>query len=91
MIMPRKCVNCDSRKGLARFENDAFTIEHGGMTVTVDGLAGWRCAVCGEVEFDNESAQRYAAAGDELVMAGRMRQAQEIRRRGHQAAAARAA
>jgi len=78
--MPRKCVNCDSRKGLARFENEAFTIEHDGMTITVDGLSGWRCAACGEVEFDNDSAQRYAAAGDELVLAERSRQAQEIRR-----------
>jgi HTH-type transcriptional regulator/antitoxin MqsA len=80
MIMPRKCVNCDSRKGLARFENEVFTIEHAGITVTVDELSGWRCAACGEVEFDNESARRYAAAGDELVMAERTRQAQEIRR-----------
>ena len=78
--MPRKCVNCDSKKGLARFENEAFTIEHAGMTITVDGLSGWQCAACGEVEFDNESAQRYAAAGDELVLSERSRQAQEIRR-----------
>lgn len=78
--MPRKCVNCNSQKGLVRFENEAFTIEHAGMTITVDGLSGWRCAACGEVEFDNESSQRYAAAGDELVLGERQRQAQEIRR-----------
>jgi HTH-type transcriptional regulator / antitoxin MqsA len=80
MIMTRKCVSCDSQKDLARFDNEAFAIEHAGMTVTLAGLAGWRCAACGEAEFDTESAQRYAAAGDELVLAERRRQSQEIRR-----------
>jgi HTH-type transcriptional regulator / antitoxin MqsA len=78
--MTRKCVNCDSIADLVRFENEAFTIKHAGMTATVEGLSGWRCDACGEVEFDSESAQRYAAAGDELVLAERRRQSQEIRR-----------
>ncbi len=78
--MTRICTGCSSREGLIRFEDEAFTVEHAGATATVDGLSGWRCAACGEVEFDSESAQRYAAAGDELVLAARQRQAQEIRR-----------
>ena len=78
--MTRKCTGCDSKEGLVRFDNETFTVEHAGMAVTVEGLSGWRCAACGEVEFDNESARRYAAAGDELVLAGRKRQAQEIKR-----------
>ena len=78
--MTRMCTGCDSKEGLVRFENEAFTIEHAGITVAIERLSGWRCAACGEVEFDNESAQRYAAAGDELVLAARKRQAQEIRR-----------
>jgi len=78
--MTRKCTGCDSQGGLVRFESEAFTIEHAGTAVTVEGLSGWRCAACGEVEFDNESAQRYAAAGDELVLAERKRLSQEIRR-----------
>ena len=78
--MTRICTGCGSKEGLLRFENEAFTIEHAGTAATVEGLSGWRCAACGEVEFDNESARRYAAAGDELVLAARKRQAQEIRR-----------
>jgi HTH-type transcriptional regulator/antitoxin MqsA len=78
--MARKCLNCEARKGMMRFENETFTIEHAGMTATVEGLSGWRCGACGEVEFDADSAQRYAAAGDELVRRDRERVAEEIRR-----------
>jgi len=65
---------------MMRFENETFTIEHAGMTATVEGLSGWRCGACGEVEFDADSARRYAAAGDELVRRDRERVAEEIRR-----------
>jgi len=65
---------------MTRFEGKTFTIEHAGMSVTVEGLSGWRCGACDEVEFDAESARRYAAAGDELVLADRARQSKEIRR-----------
>jgi HTH-type transcriptional regulator/antitoxin MqsA len=53
---------------MTRFEGESFTIEHAGMTAIVRGLSGWRCAACGEVEFDANSARRYAAAGDDLVL-----------------------
>ncbi len=59
---------------------ETFTVEHAGMTATVEGLSGWRCAGCSEVEFDADSARRYAAAGDELVLRDRERQSKEIRR-----------
>jgi len=78
--MARKCLNCEARKGMIRFEGETFTIEHAGMTATVEGLSGWRCGACGDVEFDADSARRYAAAGDELVLADRARQSKEIRR-----------
>jgi HTH-type transcriptional regulator / antitoxin MqsA len=78
--MARKCQSCTTRKGMTRFENKTFTIEHAGMTATVEGLSGWHCGACGEVEFDAESARRYAAAGDDLVLRGRAWQSQEIRR-----------
>jgi HTH-type transcriptional regulator/antitoxin MqsA len=48
--------------------------------VKVEGRSGWRCGACGEVEFDAESARRYAAAGDALVLRDRERQSKEIRR-----------
>jgi HTH-type transcriptional regulator/antitoxin MqsA len=80
MTMAWKCLNCESRKAMTRFENESFVVEHAGMTATVDGLSGWRCHDCGEVEFDARSAKRYAAASDALVMRDRTRQSQEIRR-----------
>jgi len=78
--MARRCLNCQDRKGLTRFEDQFFTVEHAGRTVKVDGLSGWRCGACGEVEFDPESARRYAAAGDALVLRERARQSRELRR-----------
>jgi HTH-type transcriptional regulator/antitoxin MqsA len=80
MTMARKCVSCEANKGMVRFKDETFTIKHGGMTATVKGLSGWRCHACDEVEFDAESARRYAAAGDELVLRTRERQSKEIRR-----------
>jgi HTH-type transcriptional regulator / antitoxin MqsA len=62
-----------------RFEDESFTIEHGGMTARVRGLSGWRDAD-GKIVFDAESARLYAAAGDALVLRDRERQRQEIRR-----------
>ena len=78
--MARRCLNCEDRKGLKRFDGEAFTVEHAGWKVKVEGLSGWRCGACGEVEFDAESARRYAAAGDALVLRDRERQSKEIRR-----------
>jgi len=78
--MTRKCINCESRKAMARFENKTFTIEQGGSRIEIEGLSGWRCGACGEVEFDADSARRYAAAGDELVLREREQQSKEIRR-----------
>jgi HTH-type transcriptional regulator/antitoxin MqsA len=78
--MVRHCSNCEDRNGLTRFENEDFTIEHAGMMATVEALSGWRCEPCGDVEFDADSARRYAAAGDALVLRDRERQSKEIRR-----------
>jgi len=78
--MARKCINCESRKEMTRFEDETFTIEHGGNRIEVAGLSGWRCGACGEVEFDTDSARRYAAAGDELVLRDRQQQSKEIQR-----------
>ena len=78
--MVRKCLNCKDRKGLTRFAGETFTVEYAGRKVKVEGLSGWRCGACGEVEFDAESAHRYAGAGDALVLRERERQRKEIRR-----------
>jgi len=65
---------------MKRFEEKTLAISHAGMTAKVKGLSGWRCATCGEMEFDAESARRYAAAGDTLVLRDRAQQSKEIRR-----------
>ena len=78
--MARKCAHCKSRKDMTRFKGETFTIEHAGLKRKVEGLLGWRCAACGEVEFDAASARRYAAAGDALVLRDREQQSKEIRR-----------
>ncbi|MEQ1889540.1 MAG: type II toxin-antitoxin system MqsA family antitoxin [Alphaproteobacteria bacterium] len=78
--MTRKCLNCETRKGMKHFEEETFNISHAGMAATLDGLSGWRCVGCGETEFDSESARRYAAAGDMLVLREREQQSREIRR-----------
>jgi HTH-type transcriptional regulator / antitoxin MqsA len=78
--MSRTCINCESRKGMTRFTNESFDVEHAGKVLKVDRLSGWRCSQCDEVEFDAGSAQRYAAAGDDLVLQERARKSQELRR-----------
>jgi HTH-type transcriptional regulator/antitoxin MqsA len=65
---------------MGRFDGETFSVEHAGLSDTVEGLSGWRCEPCGEVEFDPESAVRYAAAGDRLVVQDRERQSSDIRR-----------
>ena len=78
--MTRSCLNCESKKDMARFEGETFTVDHAGMSATVDGLSGWRCDACDEIEFDTDSARRYAEAGDALVLRERALQSKEIRR-----------
>ena len=78
--MTRNCVNCENNPDMTRFEDQTFIVQHAGMNETLTGLSGWRCGTCDEVEFDSDSAQRYAASGDELVLRERQRQSKEIRR-----------
>lgn len=78
--MTRKCAVCDSSKERTRFRNETFTVAYSGTKTKVEGLSGWRCSGCGEVEFDARSARAYAAAGDALVMTRRAKQADEFRR-----------
>jgi HTH-type transcriptional regulator / antitoxin MqsA len=78
--LARTCLSCEADKGMRRFENETFTIDHAGMKTKVEGLSGWRCGSCGEVEFEAASARLYAAAGDELVLRERAQNSREIRR-----------
>lgn len=77
--MDKQCGACGARQ-LTPFSNEAFEIEHKGRKTTVEGLSGLRCGACGEVLFDADSAHRYAAASDELVLAARSREGEMIKK-----------
>lgn len=64
------CADCGSSRG-RRFTAENCVVAHDGRTADVADLSGWRCEACGEVLFDPDSAERYAAAGDALVLAAR--------------------
>lgn len=78
--MTRPCMACDAAAGMIAFREESMDIEHRGQRTRVDGLSGLRCPSCGEVEFSAESAARYAAAGDALVIAARRATGEELRR-----------
>ena len=74
------CLTCGSDTPMARFENETEIVDHAGRSKPVTMLSGRRCAACGEVIFDADSAILYAAALDELVLADRLQQGGELRR-----------
>jgi HTH-type transcriptional regulator/antitoxin MqsA len=80
MVSRRSCSACGDKKSTVRFDGGRFTVEHAGLRKTVERLSGWRCGACDEIVFDAESAERYAAAGDELVLKSRKREQQELKR-----------
>ena len=69
-VNTQNCDQCGAR-GMVPFQCETFTIENEGISVEVPTMSGWRCGVCGEVDFDTESTVRYANAGDAVVMAAR--------------------
>jgi HTH-type transcriptional regulator/antitoxin MqsA len=79
-MMARNCPDCGAGRSMKRVDHETFTVKHGGASTTVEGLSGWHCEACDDIIFDAESARRYAAAGDELVLRDRERQSKEIRR-----------
>src|SRR5260370_25737291 len=75
----RACANCGAA-GAVPFKNETFRISHKDVSADVKGLSGRRCSSCSEIEFDQRSTKRYAAAGDKLVLQARAGQQSEIRR-----------
>ncbi|MDM9649042.1 type II toxin-antitoxin system MqsA family antitoxin [Rhizobium sp. S163] len=65
---------------MAPFANETHQVVFRDMKVDVEGLSGFRCGACGEIEYDHESAERYAAAGDALVLEARKALGSELRR-----------
>ncbi|PYB76990.1 type II toxin-antitoxin system MqsA family antitoxin [Rhizobium wuzhouense] len=78
--MGTDCSSCGSVGRMTRFENERHDVVFRDLKTTVEGLSGWRCEGCGEIEFDADSAERYAAAGDALVLQARRSVGEELRR-----------
>jgi HTH-type transcriptional regulator/antitoxin MqsA len=75
----RSCTSCGGSERVP-FRGETFRISHRGLSAAVNGLSGWRCDDCGEIEFDPRSATRYGAAGDKLVLQARENERSELRR-----------
>ena len=78
--MSHICLSCDAGANMVPFSGETHQVDYRGATAEVEGLSGFRCTACGEIEFDAESAERYAAAGDALVLATRRAEGEELRR-----------
>lgn len=78
--MSHICLSCDAGADMVPFSDETHQVDYRGATAEVEGLSGFRCPACGEIEFDAESAERYAAAGDALVLAARKAEGEELRR-----------
>ncbi|WP_320199247.1 type II toxin-antitoxin system MqsA family antitoxin [Agrobacterium sp. rho-13.3] len=78
--MTELCMSCDSGARMEAFANETHRIDHRGLVTNVEGLSGFRCAACGEIEYDAQSAERYAAASDALVLEARRSTGEELRR-----------
>ncbi|MGQ2970646.1 MAG: type II toxin-antitoxin system MqsA family antitoxin [Allorhizobium sp.] len=78
--MGANCISCGSVGTMARVENATYQVNFRDLKTDVGGLSGFRCATCGEIEFDADSAERYGAAGDSLVLQARREVGEELRR-----------
>lgn len=78
----KNCYICGAPDALHYFEGRSETIKVKGMERRVENLSGWECHVCadGFWDPDTDSADRYAEAGDELVLAARKMIGAEIKR-----------
>jgi HTH-type transcriptional regulator/antitoxin MqsA len=74
----RPCPQCDDGTELVHMSKD-MTETMNGLTVTISGVSGWHCPVCGECQFDPGEGKRYAAALEELRRASIEKRARELR------------
>lgn len=70
---PQVCRACGAKTPAYRTQD--VTVSRRGLTAVVPAVSGWFCTNCGEIEFDEatDSLQRWAAAGDALVIRDRER------------------
>jgi HTH-type transcriptional regulator/antitoxin MqsA len=78
--MTRTCVCCDAETEMTAFANETHQVVFRDQKKDVEALSGFRCGACGEIEYDQASAERYADAGDALVIEARRVVGDELRR-----------
>lgn len=54
------CIGCGATSVMVEFEQRSMQVAYKGLAQVLDGLAGWSCRQCGEIEFSASSAMRYA-------------------------------
>ncbi len=67
MTQTQHCLHCDTVNGMVHFENRTLEAEYKNLKRAVHGLTGWECESCQAIEYDGDSADRYSAAGDQLI------------------------
>ncbi len=75
-----QCPVCGSRNSLVHFEGESLPIKVGKLSDIANELAGDRCNSCDEVFFDDFSAQKFADAGDALVVKARKAEGAKLRK-----------
>ena len=77
--LPCLCSNCE--EGHLHKDIRNVKITRKGQSMTLKNIAGLFCDHCNEIEFDEntDSAQRYAAAGDKLVLQHRAKAAATLK------------
>jgi HTH-type transcriptional regulator/antitoxin MqsA len=76
----KQCFSCGTHDGLQHFDSRSFTIDFKQMSREIDDISGYECRVCGEIEFDDASAERYSEASDKLLIDCRQLMAAEMKR-----------
>jgi len=76
----KQCFSCGTHDGLQYFEGRSFTIDFKKMTRQIGDISGYECRVCGEIEFDDGSAERYSEASDQLLIDCHQLMASEMKR-----------
>ncbi|WP_347904288.1 type II toxin-antitoxin system MqsA family antitoxin [Pseudomonas purpurea] len=76
----RQCFSCGTQDGMQHFEARSLTIDVRQVTREVHDISGWECQACGEVGFDDGSAERYSDASDQLLEDTRQLMAAEMKR-----------
>lgn len=76
----KQCFSCGTHDGLHPFDARSFTIDFKKMTREISDISGYECRVCGEIEFDDGSAERYSQASDQLLLDCRQIMANEMKR-----------